>query len=40
MGIGVGFVFLEQSALLFVASILVGLGLGLMITGLISRGKE
>jgi cyanate permease len=40
MGIGVGFFFLQESALLFVASILIGIGLGLVITGLISREKE
>jgi cyanate permease len=40
MGIGVGFFFLQESALLFVASILIGIGLGLVITALISREKE
>lgn len=39
MGIGVGFFFLKISALAFVGSILAGLGLGLVITSLISRGK-
>ena len=37
IGLGVGFVFLQQSALLFVASILVGIGLGLVITSFVSR---
>jgi hypothetical protein len=37
IGLGVGFIFLQQSALLFVASILVGIGLGLVITSLVSR---
>jgi len=37
MGIGVGFIFLQESALFFVASILIGIGLGLVITSLISR---
>jgi hypothetical protein len=37
IGIGVGFIFLKESALLFVASILIGIGLGLVITSLISR---
>jgi F0F1-type ATP synthase assembly protein I len=37
IGLGVGFVFLQQSALFFVASILVGIGLGLVITSLVSR---
>lgn len=40
IGIGVGFIFLQVSALLFVASILTGIGVGLVITSLISRGKE
>jgi len=40
IGIGVGFIFLKESALLFVASILIGIGLGLVITSLISREKR
>jgi len=40
MGIGVGFIFLQKSALLFVASILIGIGLGLVITPIISSKKE
>lgn len=40
MGIGVGFFFLQQSGLLFVGSILAGLGLGLMITSILSSKKE
>ena len=40
IGIGVGFIFLQTSALLFVASILIGIGLGLVITALISREKR
>jgi hypothetical protein len=39
IGIGVGFFFLAQSALFFVASILIGIGLGLVIASLISREK-
>ena len=39
IGIGVGFIFLQTSALLFFASILIGIGLGLVITALISREK-
>lgn len=31
VGVGIGFVFLEHSALLFVASILIGIGLGLIV---------
>jgi hypothetical protein len=40
IGIGVGFIFLQESALLFVASILIGIGLGLVIASLISREKR
>jgi len=40
IGIGVGFIFLQKSALLFVASILIGIGLGLVITAIISSKKE
>jgi hypothetical protein len=40
IGLGVGFFFLTQSALFFIASILIGIGLGLVITALISREKR
>jgi hypothetical protein len=40
IGIGVGFFFLTQSALFFVASVLIGIGLGLVIASLISRDKS
>ena len=40
IGLGVGFVFLQESALLFVASILIGIGLGVVIASLTSRGKD
>jgi hypothetical protein len=40
IGLGVGFVFLKESPLFFVASILIGIGLGLVITSLISREKR
>jgi len=36
IGIGVGFIFLRTSPLLFVASILIGIGAGLVIASLIS----
>jgi len=36
LGIGVGFFFLQTSALAFVGSILAGLGLGLVVTAIIS----
>ena len=39
IGIGVGFIFLKTSALLFVASILIGIGCGLVIASLISSKK-
>ncbi|MBT3349534.1 hypothetical protein HN954_03685 [bacterium] len=37
IGIGVGFIFLQTSALLFVASIMIGIGAGLVIAPLISK---
>ncbi len=37
IGIGVGFIFLQESALFFVASVLIGIGLGLVITSLMRR---
>ena len=37
IGIGVGFFFLKTSALIFVGCILAGLGLGLIITAIISK---
>jgi hypothetical protein len=40
IGIGVGFIFLQKSALLFVACILIGIGLGLLIAPIISSKKE
>jgi len=40
IGLGVGFFFLKASALIFVGCILAGLGLGLVITAIISKGKE
>jgi hypothetical protein len=40
LGIGVGFFLLRQSALAFVGSTLVGLGLGLMVTSIISAVKR
>ena len=36
IGIGVGFIFLKTSVLLFVASILIGIGAGLVLTPIIS----
>ncbi len=39
IGIGVGFFFLQVSPLAFVGSILAGLGLGLVLTSIISSKK-
>lgn len=39
LGLGIGFFFLQGSALAFVGCILAGLGLGLVITSIISGGK-
>jgi hypothetical protein len=36
IGVGVGFIFLKTSGLLFVASILIGIGAGLVIAPLIT----
>jgi len=35
MGLGVGFIFLQTSALYFVACLIIGVGLGLLIAALI-----
>jgi hypothetical protein len=40
MGIGIGFFFLRSNPLAFVGCIMTGLGLGLVITSLISRGGD
>ena len=40
LGIGVGFFFLQQSALAFVGCIMAGLGVGLTITSLISSTRK
>ena len=39
IGVGVGLIFLKTSALLFVASILIGIGAGLVIAPLVPRDK-
>jgi len=39
MGIGAGFIFLKTNPLAFVACILIGLGLGLVVAPLISKIK-
>ena len=38
-GVGVGLIFLKTSALLFVASVLIGIGVGLVIASLIPGDK-
>jgi hypothetical protein len=40
IGVGVGLIFIQSSPILFVASILIGIGLGLVITPIISYRKE
>jgi hypothetical protein len=40
IGLGVGFFFLKASALAFVGSMLAGLGLGLMVTSILSSRKQ
>jgi len=40
LGLGAGFFFLKESALLFVGSIFVGLGIGLIISAIISKAKQ
>ena len=40
IGIGVGFVFLKVNVFYFIASILVGIGLGLLIAAIISKKKD
>ncbi len=39
LGLGIGFFFLKISALAFVGCMIAGLGFGLIITSIISRGK-
>lgn len=39
-GLGIGFFFLAESALMFVGCIILGLGLGLLMTSIISRKKN
>jgi F0F1-type ATP synthase assembly protein I len=40
LGIGIGFFFLKESPLIFVGCILAGLGLGLLVTSIISSRKD
>jgi hypothetical protein len=38
-GLGIGFFFLQQSALYFIGCLIAGLGLGLIVTALLSKWK-
>ena len=40
LGLGIGFFFLKDSVFAFVGCILAGLGLGLLITSIISSGSK
>ena len=40
IGMGVGFFYLQRSALIFVGCILAGLGAGLIVTSLISNARK
>ena len=40
VGVGVGLVFLQTSALYFVASILIGIGVGLAIAAVMSKSES
>lgn len=39
IGMGVGFFFLQQNALAFVGCMFLGLGLGLLVSGIFSKTK-
>jgi len=39
LGVGIGLIFLQISALWFVGSIIAGIGLGLVITSILSKKK-
>ncbi|MGB5498221.1 MAG: hypothetical protein WBM77_04785 [Maribacter sp.] len=40
VGVGVGLIFVQTAPLITAASILIGIGIGLLITSLISKNKE
>ena len=40
IGVGVGLIFLKTSVIFFVASILIGIGSGLVVASFISKVKE
>ena len=39
IGLGVGFIFIQTSALMFISSLLIGIGSGLLITSIISSKR-
>lgn len=39
LGVGIGFFFLQANVLAFVGSIIAGLGLGLILTSVLARGR-
>jgi hypothetical protein len=40
IGLGVGFIFLKSSPLIFIASLLIGIGVGLVLAPIISGKKR
>ena len=40
VGVGVGLIFVQTAPLITAASIIIGIGIGLLITSLISKNKE
>ena len=40
MGMGIGFIYLREDPLIFLACLFIGLGLGLVITPIISKSKK
>jgi len=40
IGVGVGLIFVQTAPLITVASIIIGIGIGLVITSLLSRSKD
>jgi len=40
MGLGVGFIFIQRSVLIFIASLLVGIGAGLLAAALIPSNRS
>ncbi|NQU86247.1 MAG: hypothetical protein HQ541_10845 [Mariniphaga sp.] len=40
IGLGVGFIFLQTNVLIFVASLIIGIGVGLVIAPIIIKNKK